>query len=221
METRYRQTGAWVLPAFLLAGVIAWPFSFLMGPWSLLIGLPGAAVVLLLLDRADFIKSDLATLALVLLMFEVGGIVALLVKAAKGQAQAVGWWLPVIEAIALVVVLRMCVRALRKQRRRGKELALESLTLSEARKVMTLGKLAVEHAGRVLANQPGFDQTAAARDLRRRMKRRPELGPVVAAAISQRKRVWGWVPAGDARTLGMAVVLINQAGAATAPTSLE
>ena len=221
METKYRHTGVWVLPAFLLAGVIAWPFSFLMGPWSLLIGIPGAALVLLLLGRADFIKSDLSTLAVVLLLFEVGGIVALLVKVAKGQAEAVGWWLPVIEVIALVAVLRMCVRALRKQRRRGKELALESLRLSEVRKVMTLGKVAVEHAGRVLANQPGFDRAAAARDLRRRMKRRPELGPVVAAAITERKSVWGWVPGGDPRALALAVDLINQAGATATPTSLD
>ena len=221
METKYRHTGVWVLPALVLAGLIAWPFSFLMGPWSLLIGIPGAAAVLLLLDRADFIKSDLGTLAVVLLLFEVGGIVALLVKAAKGQAEAVGWWLPVIEAIALVVMLRMCVRALRGRRRRGKDLSLESLNLSEVRKVMTLGKVAVEHAGRLLANQPGFDRAAAARDLRRRMRRRSELAPVVAAVISDRKRVWGWVPDGDPRALALAVDLIDQAGATATPSSLQ
>jgi hypothetical protein len=210
MTTKYRHTGVWVLPALLLAAIIAWPFSFLLGGWAMLIGLPAAAAVLFLLDRVDFIKSDLGMLAVILLLFEVGVFVALLVKLAKGQAEAVGWWLPVVEGIALVAALRIGVRALRGQRRRGKELALEDLTLPEARKVMTLGKVAVEHAGRLLAERPGVDRTAAVGDLRRRIKRRPELGPVVAAAISERRRVWGWV-ADDPRAAALAVDLIDEA----------
>jgi hypothetical protein len=217
MATPYRQTGTLVLPVFFAAGVIAYPFYGFMGPWAVLVGLPVMAVFLLLVDRA--IKPelyDLRGLVGMILVGEVGGIVALLVTVAKAQVEDVGWWLPVVEAVALVALLRVGLRAWRRHRRQGKELAFHDLTLREAREVMTLGKLAVEHAGTLLAGQPGFDRAAAVRDLRRRMRRRPVLGPAVAGAISERETVWGWVPPDDPLTLDLAADLVTEAAATPA-----
>jgi hypothetical protein len=208
------QVLTWGVPSLLLAGIIAWPFTYLFGPWALLIGLPGAAAVLLLLDRADFIESDLRAFVVLLLLAEFGGFVALLVVLARSQAKAVGWWLPLLEAVVLAVVAKRGVRALRRQRRKGKQLVLDDLSLGEARKLMTLGKVAVGHAERLVAGRPGVDRTGAVRDLRRRMKHRPELGPVLATAISERRTVWGWVPTSDPATLAVAVELVDQAAAA-------
>jgi hypothetical protein len=209
MATTYRHTGVWVLPAFVLAGVVSWPFSFLMGPWAYLVGLPVVAVVLLVFDRADFVTSDLGSLAAVLLLVEFGVFVALLVTLARDQAEDVGWWLPVLEAIVVVAVLAKGPRALRTRRCVGKELVWEHLTLGETWKVTTLGKVAVEHAGKLLdGNDADFDRRSAVEDLRRRMRRRPELVQMVLTAISQR------TSHDDPRARALAAELVNEATAA-------
>jgi len=204
----------WGVPSFLLAGLIAWPFSYLMGGWAMLIGLPVAAMVLLLVDRADFVRSDLATFAILLLLAELGGLVALLVVVSKRQAEAVGWWLPVLEAVVLVVAAKRGVGALRRRRRKGKELVFEDMSLGEARKLRTLGMVAVAHAERLVAGQPAAARTRAVGDLRRRLKRRPELAPVLASVIREGRTVWGWVPPSDPATAALAVELIEEAAAA-------
>jgi hypothetical protein len=212
MATTYRHTGVLVLPAFVVAGLIAAPFSGFLGPWAMLIGLPVTAMILLLVDRAvEPERYDLGALAGMLLLAEVGVFVALLVKVARAQGESIGWWLPVVEAIALVVVLRAAVRALRRQRRQGKELAWKDLSFGEVWKVGGIEKLAVEHAGKLLAGQPDVDRTAAVRDLRRRTARRPELVPVLLTTISQR-------PGEDPRVLDLAGELVTEA-AATSPKS--
>jgi hypothetical protein len=99
----------WGMPSLLLAAVVAWPFSYLVGAWAMLIGLPVAAVVLLVLDRADFVRSDLSTLVTLLLLAELGGLVALLVVLSRRQAEAVGWWLPVLEAVVVAVGVKRAV----------------------------------------------------------------------------------------------------------------
>lgn len=204
----------WGVPSFLLAGLIAWPFSYLLGAWAMLIGLPVAAAVLLLLDRADFVRSEVATFAVLLLLVEVGGLVALLVTLSKRQAEAVGWWLPVLEAVVLVVAVQRGVRALRRRRRKGKELVFEDLRLGEARKLRTIGIIAVAHAERLVAGQPAAARTKAVGDLRRRLKHRAELAPVLASVIRERRTVWGWVPPSDPATAALAVELVDEAAAA-------
>jgi hypothetical protein len=88
------------------------------------------------------------------------------------------------------------------------------MSLGEARKVMSLGKVAVAHAERLVAGQPAVARTLAVADLRRRLKHRPELAPVLAATISERRTVWGWVPTSDPATLALAVELVDEATAA-------
>jgi hypothetical protein len=214
MATQYQQTGLLVLPVFFLAAVISAPFAGFLGAWAILIGIPVMAVILLLINRAvQPERFDLFTMAIVLLVVEAGGLVALLVKVARTQAADIGWWLPVLEAAALAAALRWAVRTRRKRRRQGKNLTFDDVTLGESRKVRALGKAAVGHADRLLAGQPVLDRTAAVQDLRRRLKRQPELGPVVARVISERTQVQGWIPDDDHRTQGLAIELINEAGA--------
>jgi hypothetical protein len=170
-------------------------------------------VILLLINRAvQPERFDLFTMAIVLLVVEAGGLVALLVKVARTQAEDIGWWLPVLEAAALAAVLRWAVRTRRKRRRQGKDLTFDDVTIGESRKVRDLGKAAVGHADRLLAGQPVLDRTASVQDLRRRLKRQPELAPVVARVISERTQVQGWIPDDDPRTQSLAIELINEAG---------
>jgi len=132
----------------------------------------------------------------------------------KRQAEAVGWWLPVLEAVVLVVAAKRGVGALRRRRRKGKELVFEDMSLGEARKLRTLGMVAVAHAERLVAGQPAAARTRAVGNLRRRLKRRPELAPVLASVIRERRTVWGWVPPSDPATAALAVELIEEAAAA-------